>query len=413
MSTRLSELLALGVPHASAEDDAQLIARAMVLHRTRERAGQRKRIAAVGGAAALAAAFALLFLLGRHPGRATHTLASGDVIIAARNADFRVIEDREVARRIEVAHGAVLLDVRSRARGTFEVATPSARVRVVGTVFAVEVGRHGRTSVRVFEGRVDFVEAGGTRSLGAGEAVRSSDSESMDKLADEGAARAAARERRPTGASSPAPSVMSAPSSIEATHEEERHPSSHLVSVPGAAPRPAHEGDAIPTPNGSSDSQVGSRGAVAIRPDASELRQAIARGEALAVLGALPSARLTTRERAWLRADALRAVGRVADAANSYREIARTDDSDRQSAAYLSASLFLRANRASESLAVLDESGISRPGSPFAERALVVRARALAEQGSEAASQEAAREYLNRFPDGQAAESMRRIAGLN
>lgn len=92
-------------------------------------------------------------------------LRPGDVVIAAPDTALRIVAQELFERRVELERGAALFDVVPLAAGqSFQVDTPHARLRVLGTVFSAEVAA-GRTIVRVYEGRV-FVAG---RTLGAGE----------------------------------------------------------------------------------------------------------------------------------------------------------------------------------------------------------------------------------------------------
>lgn len=83
-------------------------------------------------------------------------------------------------RVLELAHGKVWCQVTPK-RGGFEVHTPEARARVLGTSFVVERFAEARTEVRVLQGRVEvagrkgkaqLVAAGQRCAVAAGEAAR-------------------------------------------------------------------------------------------------------------------------------------------------------------------------------------------------------------------------------------------------
>jgi hypothetical protein len=81
-------------------------------------------------------------------------LKTGDSLLLAPGSELAVLEQRSERRRVRLARGRVLFDVAKLAAGEgFEVEAESARVRVLGTIFSVEVSA-GRTLVRVYEGRV-------------------------------------------------------------------------------------------------------------------------------------------------------------------------------------------------------------------------------------------------------------------
>jgi tetratricopeptide (TPR) repeat protein len=143
-------------------------------------------------------------------------------------------------------------------------------------------------------------------------------------------------------------------------------------------------------------------------------------GQARAWLGqnrpeyALLAARAVTgtvdeEQGAWamLEADALRALGRHAEAAFAYDRASRLlPNRDRAQAGYLAALLYhRRLNQSDRALAMLDSAGVDVDGSPLRERGLLLRARALKRLGRSPYS--AARCYLADYPNSAAAAEMR------
>jgi tetratricopeptide (TPR) repeat protein len=114
-----------------------------------------------------------------------------------------------------------------------------------------------------------------------------------------------------------------------------------------------------------------------------------------------------------IEADALRALGRYAEAADVYDAAARLlPAADAAHAGYLAAYLrFERTQDPAGALASLDATAADGPGAPLEERALALRAHALFALGRTDEARAAAHRYLERFPDGGQAESMRTLAG--
>ncbi len=141
-------------------------------------------------------------------------LRPGDVVIAAPGTRLQIVTQEVAARRLQVRRGAALFDVVPLAAGQmFEVETEHARMRVLGTVFSVEVTA-ARTIVRVYEGRV-FIAG---RSLGAGQSwVSAGDLPSASQwapLAAEAAQHAALRDMGPTLPPAPLPALQAVATSL-------------------------------------------------------------------------------------------------------------------------------------------------------------------------------------------------------
>jgi hypothetical protein len=83
-------------------------------------------------------------------------------------------------------------------------------------------------------------------------------------------------------------------------------------------------------------------------------------------------------------------------------------------AAYLAAFLhFDRRHDAAAALASLDAGAADAPGAPLEERALALRATALAAIGRRAEAAAAAARYLGRFPQGSQAAAMSGLAAAS
>lgn len=361
---------------------------------------RRRLMFAAGAAAALAAAAVTLSVLpdstaptrtaapvprptAPEPSEPTDLeLPTGDRIVAAAGARFGVEMARPEERRVRLSGGSMLFDVCSLEGGRFSVNTPNAEVLVLGTVFTVHATDEG-TTVRVYEGRVQVrghdeervVHAGGMVHVGGGE-PRS------DSLAREG--REAARERGLAQAT-PTPEPVADRSAVRS----ERRPS--------VAPRPAPQREA--------------QAPVEVPVEAADVRLWIARGDA--ARGLEEARRQTGRGRVdpWrmLEGDALRALGRHAEAADVYRRATvELSPPRRQQAGFLEARL-----RASElddpagALRALRDAEVSGAGSPLRERGLALEAQLLTRLGRHAEVREIAESYLADYPEGSQAEQMR------
>ncbi len=367
---------------------------AQITGRARHRAWVRRRLLlATGVGTALAAAAALIVMFGPglepEPPRASASrpaaapaasphrelarspeptgstdveLPTGDRLLAGRGARFRVRSATEAERRIRLLSGEMLFDVRRSARGRFHVETGDARVTVVGTVFTVSAEPSG-TIVRVYEGRVEvthegareLIEAGQTAAFPSG--VGTLDEHAEDPLAEE--ARRAVARRRPEAAE--------------------------------ARTRPA------PSTPARGSARVG----------AEEVSGWITDGEAERAL-VVARARIASGDVdpwALIEADALRALGRRTAAARAYTRAAATLPTPRREQAGFTAARLHRSAR--DGLHALDVGDVSEPGSPLRERGLAMRADLLERLGRRAERAEIARIYLERYPDGSRAQSMR------
>ncbi len=406
----ISQIVEHWDPAGDPDGDAQLVARAIMLGRTRTRTAQRRMLGVA--ALSIAAVFAL-FVSGRatvhdfsRSPSTTFALSGGDGMTVVEGTDFGMLPAQPSQVRIRLTRGAILFDVQSRTAGeAFEVVTPTATVRVIGTVFAVEVDDDGRTSVDVFEGRVEVRDRRGARRLGAHESERADDANLIDSLHALGRARATARENAREQASDPEPPEAM----VDGTTAREPAPRETSAET-GASP--VHTPSSVSASSDSSPT-VGPERAPSRNAErditAEELRSAIAHGEGARVLDALPTARVSERDRAWLRADALRALGRSDDAIEAYRTIVDRNDPEQQIAAYIGARLLLQTNRPDEALRMLDRARSTTRDSSLRERVLALRGRALHATGNEAALRVVAHDYLTQFPTGATADWMRSI----
>lgn len=353
--------------------------RALMTGHARHRGWVRRRVMLASGVgAALAAAAVLLVYLptdttprtaeapadavpAENPPRERTDLElpTGDRLMAAEGARFRVALSTEAERRIELVAGAMLFDVRPLDGGRFRVLTPAAEIRVTGTVFTV-VAEPDATLVRVYEGSVEVTHDGQHQVVRRGESARIGEpAEEPDPLAAE--ARRAAQRR-------PAP--------VARPTRREREPR-----------RPARE------------------------PSASEVRSMIGRGGAQRALelarGHVDRGELDP----WLllEADALRGLGRRSEAADAYgRAAAALPSPRREQAGFQSARLHSAPDLG---LRALEAGEVTAMGSPLRERGLALRADLLGRLGRADEREATAREYLRSYPDGSRVPAMRELVG--
>jgi hypothetical protein len=306
-------------------------------------------------------------------------LRSGDTLVAAPASELEILAQEPSARLVRVTHGTTLFDVRKlRAGERFEVETAHAHIRVLGTVFAVEV-ENGRSIVRVYEGRV-FVSG---RVIGAGGVWVSAGNPPAlggEALAIEAAEAVAARAPRTPVTPVPArPQVTVVPATAPG------------LPVPTVQPLPARRGEAAIT--------------------LSDAEKLLGQGDAEAAL-ALADAH-AGEDPAWhlLGAEALQALGRFADATRRYEQAADLlSDVRRERAALSAASLALsQQHDASRALALLDRFSLDDDRSGVRERATVLRVDALLELGQRDAARVHALRYLDREPETQTSARMRSL----
>jgi hypothetical protein len=385
--------LALSIVRAarpvSRGDDDSVVAAAMLAGASRHRAYVRARIAVATSGVLLAAAAAFLLSLppGPPPAQAPELLAmelpTGDAVSAVAGASFRVESSAPELRRLRLDRGAMLFDVRPLAGGErFEVATADATVSVVGTVFAIEAGERG-TTVVCFEGRVHVADRDGETVLAAGERFHGDRTGGALALLEPAGELAAAR-RAEIALAPPleaVPAVLSADPAAGAA----------VADVLAAAERieraPVRE--------------------VVEPADPAVVRAWIAEGRPE---DALAAARAETGG-AWrfVEADALRGLRRFAEAADAYDAAAASlDGAQRVQAGYLAATVRATELRdPSGALASLDAASADGPGSLLRERAMVLRATALADLGRTEEVRTIAADYLESFPEGSRAAWMR------
>jgi hypothetical protein len=321
-------------------------------------------------------------------------LTSGDTVLAAPGAELELIAQDVSRREVRLTTGTALFDVvQLQGAQRFEVHTRQAHVEVRGTVFSVEVAG-GRTIVRVYDGLVWVSD----RSLHAGEVWVSSGPPAAldaDLLAVEGQAAAALRTTAPSIIVSSLPDVTASPPMVD-THDGSRHEPTVII-VPGQLPALPLAAPASSTPTSVSPEQA---------------RSWLLAGESERALQAAQSAS-PAQSSAWqlLEADALRALGRYAEAVDHYQTLAQRDPSLRASAGYSGASLAQRAlHDPGRALRLLDQLALDADDSPLRERASVLRVDVLLELGRHDEARLAAQRYLQREPETRVSRRMRALA---
>jgi FecR protein len=112
-------------------------------------------------------------------GRLRFSTSAGALVSVAGPARLEVVN----SMRLRVLTGRVTADVPERAHG-FTIETADAQVVDLGTRFGVEAGADGRTSVVVFDGKVDVAREGTAepKRLVQGEAVRLENGKSAARI---------------------------------------------------------------------------------------------------------------------------------------------------------------------------------------------------------------------------------------
>ena len=286
----------------------------------------------------------------------------------------------QAALRLE--EGTLEAQVAHRLAGeTFSVSTRDARVEVRGTHFIVRAGAAG-SWVQVVEGVVAVQLAdGSSRLVRAGEIVTTA----------------------PAGEAPPAPA-------------------GEMPPAPAGETPPAPAGEAPPAPPSCSSAVRSCRSA------ARGARQSMRGGDNDRALGLVSGASRSARqtgpscaseiaacedELGYLRAEALRAAGRIDDAVGAYRALNRpgAPAAMRQNALYAAAELERRRGRTREAGTDYESALSVAPRGVLREEALVGAMESAAELGERARASAFARRYLAEFPDGRAAPAARRLAG--
>ncbi len=410
-----------GAPPIDDERIRSLVARAV--HDARGKPTHRKarRLSWIAAAILIPSALAGIYWTfasrGPNPGETElrATLPTGDSLTATAGSLFQVESAETEHRRVSLDRGAVLFDVAPLTGSErFEVATGHLTAVVRGTVFSVETSSE-QTIVRVYEGRVEVVQDERRLEVVARRMWISNDSELRDM--SEGplavAGREAARRR-----ALPRPVAPEPPSIVEARDE----PSEEHVAVSGGpadrlpereSPRPMSRivrapvrPDAGPRRPSSADTPRTEPPVEPPPPTAREVRRWLLEGRLQETLEV--SHAKSGGEWRLLEADALRGLGRAGEAAAGYdRAAGELPPARAAQAGYLAATLrFRNLGDPSGALASLDRSRADSASAPLAERATVLRVRALLRLGRQEEARRIAARYLERFPNGGMEEWM-------
>jgi hypothetical protein len=310
-------------------------------------------------------------------------LLPGDAVTVAPGARLALLSQVPARRQVRLERGAALFDVVPLGKSqVFEVDTEHVQVRVLGTVFSVEVA-DGRTLVRVYEGRVQV----GGRVLGPREVWSSNGTPPSAVLAPlsreaENAVKVRENQRAgvPATLVSPLPTTFSVP--------------------PAALPEPAAAANVQGLPATAS---------------LTEARAWLEAGETERALAAARRPHGSEPALPWrlLEAAALRALGRFDEAISSYEQSAAMAPSpDQEEAGYSAAALALHGLKdPARALAITDRFDLDADASPLRERASLLRVDALLALGRTRAAKVAAQRYLNREPDTATSQQMRKLLG--
>ena len=331
------------------------------------------------------------------------SLRTGDALLVGGGSTLEVAEQTAARRAVTLSRGTALFDVAPLRPGErFEVRTPDALIRVVGTVFSVQV-EGGRTLVFVHEGKVDV---GDTRVVAA-RAWASAGSVPEGPAPFAADARAAVQARQ--AASAPAAQVKALRPSV-------RPQVAAAIDDGGVGAASVTAGERLPVaearPPAKASAPVG---------ESSSSRLELARGwlragdpaRALQLLSSGAAQRPMER---LLAADALRALGRFSQAATAYQALAADSvDPLRAQAAYGAAELLLRTLKdPAACLRVLDAHQLDDERALLRERASVLRMDALLALGQKAEARRAAQKYLEREPETETSQRVRkRVSGTD
>jgi FecR protein len=312
----------------------------------------------------------------REPELLHFALPTGDRLVGLPGTRFDVEKLEASERRLRLASGTVLCEVAHLAAGQrFQVTTAHLVATAKGTVFSVETdAAHSR--VRVFDGTVEVVQAGAPHLLPAGATWDSRAGSAVFALERPRALAAdiaAAIDRRePVRAAAAPPVAVVAPA----------------PAVPVETVAPVREAPRIDTEP--------------VRRLLSRARAALSVGhfdEALAIVYRA-KARGKLAGTWWVvMGDALRGLGRVAEAADAF-DVAAGELSGSDAIESMYSASYLRFHDLHDATAALASLGASvdAAGSPLEERGLGLRAQILDALGRHAEARAVAERYLARFP---------------
>jgi hypothetical protein len=335
-------------------------------------------------------------------------LKTGDALLLAPGSELSVLEQVALHRRVRLRRGSALFDVAKLGAGQgFEVETETARVRVLGTIFSVEVAE-GRTLVRVYEGRV----AVGQRVLAA-PAVWASHglppARAGGVFAEEAQQLAAARAAQPAVWPAPAQPVIPVSPALAQPVTPLSQPVAPALVPPGA---PA-SGTRPPATTASREpSHTGLPQASEVaNASLTEIRALLAAGNAQAALELTLTRAETDDDFLLLAADALRVLQRHREAIAYYETLAlRTHGDSRARAGFAAAQLaFHVLHDPAKALLLITSFDLAAGDCPLRERAAALSVDALLSLGRREQALAAARRYLEREPETETSRRMRAL----
>jgi transmembrane sensor len=297
-----------------------------------------------------------------HEGPKVTVFADGSTAeLSTPGSELRIEQDAATGSVARLTGGARFQVVHNPER-TFEVRAGDVRVRVLGTTFSVQQLPSGQTQVLVERGRVEVAWLGGATVLQTGQG---------------GVFPPAAG-----AAGDPEAASVDAPQGKPAT-------SSSPSGAHGGVPPAASDGwrkDGRAGDYGKAYEELTSKGSDSVRDDAGDLM---------------------------LAADIARLSGHPEDSIRSLRAVCDRHASDRRApvAAFTLGRVLDDLGRPAEAGAAFQKARVLWPSGPLSEDALSREADAWQRAGRADGARTAAETYLQRYPKGRHAASMRKILG--
>jgi len=396
LADKLADIAAGAEPPAI--DDGQtrrIVDRALGLAAVQPRA--RTSIRWAVAIAAMAAAAAVIVIATRDRASTDElrlTLPTGDRLVSAPGADFAVERLEPGNRELRLHRGTVRFEVAHVVAGQrFRVATDDLVVTAKGTVFSVDTDATG-SRVRVLEGVVEIEQGSQSQLLAAGGEFDS---------------RATARSPVVIATTTSSPTTPATPTSPVPPPTPSSSNGSSSGSLPTTTTPPSSP---TPAPLSTSSPSISPSA-----PDTLDAMFTAARGDLAA--GNLTDALVLVKHAAargsltgpwWqLQADALRGLGRFAEAANAFDAAAEAlSGGEHVEAGYSAAYVrFHDLHDARTALASLELA--KTDGSALEERGLGLRAQILVDLGRRAEARAVATRYLRQFPKADLASYMRSL----
>ena len=334
------------------------------------------------------------------------TLPTGDRLVSAPGADFAVERLEPGNRELRLHRGAVRFEVAHVVSGQrFRVATDDLVVTAKGTVFSVDTDATG-SRVRVLEGVVEIEQGTQSQLLAAGGEFDSRTAPSERAVvATSSSSSAVSPTTAPSSTASAPPSGSSSTNMASPPATTGASSSTASTSPPPVAPIPPSPTTA-PSPAPPLTPESLDAMFTAARADlvSGKLTDALAIAKRVAARGPLTGP--------WwqLSGDALRGLGRFAEAANAFDAAAEAlTGGEHVEAGYSAAYVrFHDLHDARTALASLDLA--TTDGSQLEERGLGLRAQILVDLGRRAEARDVATRYLQRFSKADLASYMRSLA---